>query len=69
MAVDNRLGGGGFQSASFHQAPGSRAVRKISPVEGQFSADDDVDALRAAMRQLVNDVDQQFDLHRSSIPE
>lgn len=66
VAVDNRLGS--YASASFHQVPGSRAVRKVLPVEAQFSAEDDVEALRDAARQLADDLDQQFGLRSSSFP-
>lgn len=69
IAVDNRLGAGAYASASFHQAPGSRAVRRVLPVEAQFSAEDDVEALRVVARQLADDLDQQFGLRSSSLLE
>lgn len=68
IAVDNRLGNTGYASASFHQVPGSRAVRRVLPVEAQFSAENDAEALRDTARQLADDLDQQFGLRSSSFP-
>jgi hypothetical protein len=39
------------------------------PVEAQFSAEDDVAALRDVARQLADDLDQQFGVRGSSLPE
>ncbi|WP_406635807.1 helix-turn-helix domain-containing protein [Amycolatopsis sp. WGS_07] len=68
VAVDNMLGGG-YVSSLFGQVPGSRAVRNGFPVEAQFSAEDDVTALRGAARQLADDLNHQFGIRASSVPE
>ncbi|MFK0244594.1 helix-turn-helix domain-containing protein [Amycolatopsis azurea] len=68
VAIDNRLGGGGALSSLYHQVQGSRAVRRPVPVEAAFPADDDITALRGAVRQLADDLDQQFGIPGSTIP-
>lgn len=67
VAIDNDMGVG--FSKLFHRAPGSRAVRKPMAVEATFSAEDDVATLRGVARQLADDLDQQFGLRGSSIPQ
>lgn len=68
IAVDNR--NGPLMSGSFiTPVVGSRPVRRPVAVEAQLSADDDVTTLRAAARQLADDLDQQFGLRGSTIPE
>lgn len=67
VAIDNFMGVG--FSKLFHRLPESRAVRKPVAVEATFSADDDINALRGVARQLADDLDQQFGLRGSSIPE
>jgi hypothetical protein len=68
IAVDN--GDGVFRTGSFTtQVAGSRPVRRPAAVEAQLSADDDVTVLRATARQLADDLDQQFGVKGSTIPE
>lgn len=68
-AVDNR-DAGGFMIPSFtiHVA-GSRPVHRPVAVEAQLSADDDAAGLRSVARQLADDLDHQFGLKNSTIPE
>jgi hypothetical protein len=68
VAIDNQLHGG-MISSLFHQVPGSRAVREPVAVEAEFSAADDVTALRNVAHQLADDLDQQFGMPGSTIPE
>lgn len=68
VAIDNRTFGG-MTTSSFSRVPGSRALREPVAVETEFSADDDVVALRGVARQLADDLDQQFGMRGSSIPE
>lgn len=48
---------------------GSRMIRRVIPVEVEVRADADVPALRAAVRQLAEDVLQQFGVQRVAIPD
>lgn len=68
VAIDNQLFGG-MASSMYHQVVGSRAVREPVAVEAAFSAEDDVTALRSVARQLADDLDHQFGMSGSSIPE
>jgi hypothetical protein len=47
----------------------SRPVRRPIAVEAQLSADDDIESLRGAARQLADDLGHQFGLRGSTIPE
>lgn len=67
VLVDNRRRG--QISTTFRVFEGTRAVRKPVAVEAEFAADDDVDALRRVARQLAEDMDHQFGMGSSSIPE
>jgi hypothetical protein len=44
-------------------------VREPVAVEAAFSAEDDIIALRSVARQLADDLDHQFGMSGSSIPE
>jgi hypothetical protein len=68
VAIDNESAGW-RQSSFFSRVPGSRALREPVAVEAEFSADDDVDALRGVARQLADDLNQQFGIRSSRIPE
>ncbi|PFG50213.1 putative DNA-binding protein [Amycolatopsis sulphurea] len=68
VAIDNRASGG-MQSSFFSRVPGSRALREPVAVETEFSADAEVATLRGVARQLADDLDQQFGMRCSSIPE
>jgi hypothetical protein len=68
IAVDNRDGQMTFPSFTA-RVSGCRPVRRPIAVETQLSADDDIMALRGATRQLADDLDQQFGLVGSTIPE
>jgi hypothetical protein len=67
VAVDNRRMG--QVTTTFRVLEGTRAVRNPVAVEAEFAADDDVDALRRVARQLAEDLDHQFGMGASSIPE
>lgn len=67
VAVDNRRMG--HVTSTFRLLEGTRAVRKPAAVEADFAADSDVDALRRVARQLAEDMDHQFGIGASSIPE
>ena len=67
VAIDNRLGGGAL-SSMFHRVPATRVLRNPVAVDAAFSAEDDVTALRGVVRQLADDLDQQFGMGSSSIP-
>lgn len=66
VVIDNQLAAG--LSSLFHQVVGSRAIREVVAVEAEFSAEDDVTALRIVARQLADDLNHQFGLSGSSIP-
>jgi hypothetical protein len=68
IAVDDREGPMRFPSFTV-RVSGCRPVRRPVAVETQLSADDDIMALRGAARQLADDLDQQFGLVSSTIPE
>lgn len=68
VAIDNQAAGG-RQSKFFSRVPWARALREPVAVETEFSADVDVVALRGVARQLADDLDQQFGMRGSSIPE
>lgn len=68
IAVDNREGPLTFPSFTV-PVSGCRPVRRPVAVEAQLSADDDIATLRGAARQLADDLDQQFGLKDSTIPE
>lgn len=61
-AVENRQGAVGL-------VRGSRMIRRVIPVEAEVRADADVASLRTAVRQLAEDVLQQFGVQRVSIPD
>lgn len=67
MAIDNRLGGRAL-SSMFHRVPATRVLRNPVAVDAAFSAEDDVTALRGVVRQLADDLYQQFGMGSSSIP-
>lgn len=67
IAVDNRLGPHFTQN--FHVLSSTRAVRNPHAVEAEFAADDDAGALRRVARQLAEDLDHQFGVQASSIPQ
>jgi hypothetical protein len=69
IAVDNQHPAG--LSVISYDIPvvGSRSVRRPIAVEAQLSAGDDVTALRGVARQLADDLDQQFGLKGSTVPE
>lgn len=69
IAVDNREPNGLRASSFTIQVAGSRSLRQPVAVEAQMSAYDDVTALRSVARQLADDLDQQFGLKGSTIPE
>ncbi|KFZ76997.1 hypothetical protein ED92_38465 [Amycolatopsis sp. MJM2582] len=66
IAIDGRSGG--WTTSYFQRVEGSRSLRKPVAVEAEFSADDDVAALRAVACQLADDIDQQFGIRASTIP-
>lgn len=67
LAIDNQLHGA--LTSLFHQVPGTRAVREPVAVEAEFSAEDDVTALRNVARQLADDLAHQFGMPGSGIRE
>ncbi|QUQ64617.1 AlbA family DNA-binding domain-containing protein [Kutzneria sp. CA-103260] len=67
VAVDNRMGP--HFTTDFHVLSSTRAVRNPHTVEAQFAADGDVDALRQVARQLADDLDHQFGMQASTIPQ
>ncbi|WP_134662680.1 MULTISPECIES: helix-turn-helix domain-containing protein [unclassified Amycolatopsis] len=68
VAVDNMVGGG-YVSALFGPVPGSRALQRAWDVETGYMAADDVPGLRNAARQLTDDLNHQFGIRASSVPE
>ncbi|MGW6936869.1 AlbA family DNA-binding domain-containing protein [Lentzea sp. NPDC054927] len=66
VAVDNKRAG--HYSQNFHVMPGTRAIRRPVAVEAEFSADGDAAALRDVARQLADDLDHQFGMRASTIP-
>lgn len=56
-------------TSTFRVIEGTRAVRKPAAVEAEFTTDGDVDALRQVARQLAEDLDHQFGMDASSLPE
>jgi hypothetical protein len=67
-AVDNRVGGGYF-SQTMSLVPYSRSPRTITPVQAEFATGADAEALRAAARQLSEDLLHQFGIQNLMIPE
>lgn len=64
-AVDNHSGG--FSTPSMNLIAHSRAPRAISPVEAEFAADAEPVPLRAAARQLTEDLLHQFGIPQTSV--
>jgi hypothetical protein len=56
-------------SQSYHCMPGSRALCDPVAVGAEFSADDDIAALRAVALQVADDINEQFGIRHSRIPE
>lgn len=67
VAVDNRMGG--HFTTGFHVLSSTRAVRNPHAVETQFAADGDANTLRQVARQLAEDLDHQFGIQASTIPQ
>lgn len=69
VAVDDRTHLPGFKTQDFYVLDETRAVRNSQAVEAQFAATDDAAALRQVARQLAEDLDHQFGMQRSMIPQ
>jgi hypothetical protein len=66
-AVDDTSGGSRVSFTS--QVPGSRLLRKVTPVLAEVAADAELASFRSVARQLAEDVFHQFGVTRISIPE